>query len=162
MFQVNVHRQATAIFNEFFYYAAMLQSMVDADHHVIFSFRLPPVLLLHVEPGVWPRSPRGCAVVVAPDGLVTITSVDHLQSYACDQVLRLARQFLAASVKYPPLTSIDAELSAPYCRDRPVQFKISLGAKVSIAQTSTTPLLAASEAPGPKPFGRRGLRLAAG
>jgi hypothetical protein len=130
---------------------------MSASHHVVFKFRLPPVLLLHAEPGIWPRSPRGCTVVMTEDGAVTVTSVDHSQTYA--------GAFLRASVRDAPATMLTAELDAPYCRERPVQFQISLGARVSIAQTEVRPYLADNDGGILPPAPRRArprLRLAAG
>jgi len=116
--------------------------MLPSDrHHVVFQFRLPPVLLLHAQPGLWPRAPRGASVDVGEDGAVVVTSYDHLETYARDQVLRVACAYLRACVRNAPPVTIRATLSAPSCRQRPVGYAISLGAKVSIAETNARPVV---------------------
>lgn len=109
---------------------------MDARHHVIFSFALPPALLLHAEPGVWPRSPRGCTVTVGTAGAIEVRSVDHSVSYATDQVLRVAAAYLRATVRNAPPLALHGVLSSPHTRrggaDRPACYSIVLGARVAI------------------------------
>jgi hypothetical protein len=118
--------------------------MSDRTHHVVLRFRLPPVLLLHAEPGLWPRSPRGGDLVLLADGAVTVTSQDHHESYGVDQVRRVALQWLRATVRNAPPTSIAATLSSPSLRrrrgpDGHEVYAIVIGAKVSIARTDERP-----------------------
>ncbi len=115
--------------------------MDHRDHHVILAFRLPSALLLHAAPGIWPRSPRGCTVEVAADGSITVTSFDRHESYATEQVQRVAIAFLRATVRDAPPTAIAAALSAPSTRARWLGYAITLGAKVSIAQTAVKPVI---------------------
>lgn len=123
--------------------------MSSTAHHVVFQFRLPPVLLLHAQPGFWPRAPRGASVNVAGDGRITVTSVDRSEIYARAQVQRVAAAWLRESVRHQAPRAIAATLSAPSCREAPERYAIALDARVSIAKTAEAPLVAgAAPAPG--------------
>jgi hypothetical protein len=117
-------------------------------HHVTFRFRLPPALMLRAPVGAWLRAPRGVSVDVSADGAVIVTSVDHHETYARDQVVKTAARFLGSIDADVPMTSLPASLSAPTCRARPEIYAIALGAKVSIARTERAPHLHAG-APRP-------------
>jgi hypothetical protein len=116
--------------------------MSDA-HHVVMRFRLPPALLLRAPVGLWERSPRGVIVAVASDGAVTVTGIDHSETFAEQQVLRTAAKFLRAIDARTCPVGFAATLSAPSCRRRPRGYAISFGAKVSIARSDFAPTLAA-------------------
>jgi len=114
-------------------------------HHVTFRFRLPPTLMLRAPVGAWPRAPRGASVDVAADGAVVVTSVDRHETYARDQVIKVAARFLGLIDADVPMTALPASLSAPSCRARPEIYAIALGAKVSIARTDRAPHLERGE-----------------
>ena len=105
---------------------------------MIFRFRLPPALLLGAPLGIWPRSTRATVLRVGEDGSITVTSVDHHESYGRDQVLKLAAAFLRAVDRNVPPTVLAATLEAPSTRDRglgyPARYSIALGAAVSITR----------------------------
>jgi|SRR5579864_5554141 len=137
--------------------------MVTALHHVVFRFQLPPVLLLHVQSGLWPLAPRGSTVEVTAAGEVTVTSFDHSERYGRDQVLRLTVAFLRSSVREAPPLSVPGVLCAPSCRERPEQHVITLGAKVSISPTRWAPVTETDALSlTPPRRGYRGLHLASG
>ena len=107
---------------------------MDGSHHVVFRFRLPPVLMLRAEPGEWPRTARGVTLHVKPDGAIAVTSIDHSETFGRRQVLGTAARFLRAIEADAPMTTLAAELSAPSCRARPERYTIALGARVSITR----------------------------
>jgi hypothetical protein len=114
---------------------------VMGDHHVRFSFQLPPALLLLAPVGRWPKAPRGCSLCVDDDGSVVVTSIDGSQAYAHDQVMQLTMTFLKSLRAITPHV-ITGTMSAPYCRERPEVYSISFGARVSIARTRDRPMVA--------------------
>jgi hypothetical protein len=122
-----------------------------ASHHVTFRFRLPPVLMLRAPLGFWPRCPRGVTLDVGEDGNVLVTSVDHHMSYAVDQVQKVAGRFLSSIGADVPMTTLQAFLSTPETRRRPItdpaRYSIALGAEVSITRVliEERPVLVAAE-----------------
>jgi len=104
--------------------------------YVTFEFRLPAVLLLRAQPGPWPRAPRGARLDVARDGNVVVTSLDHSETYARNQVLKVASAFLRETDDRIAAHLIIATLY-PSNGDRPQRHCIALGARVSITPTST-------------------------
>ena len=112
---------------------------------VCFLFRLPPVLLVGVTFGAWPRAPRGCTLEVEGNGAVTVSCSDGLETYAVDQVLATAASFLREIDRNAPPTMMPARLVFPRGRGSSVAYAISIGARVSIARTAFAPILAAAK-----------------
>lgn len=110
-----------------------------SDHRVCFRFQLPPDLFLRAPVGLWPRSKQGCLVVVEADGAVTITSFDRHLTFACEQVCTMASAFLRSLGRSSLPRAFAATLDGPHCRTRPIDYAISLDARVSIARTRDKP-----------------------
>jgi len=110
-----------------------------ARSYVNFRFRLPDALLLRAPVGEWPRAPRGARLEVGAGGAVTVTSYDSHESFAREQVLRLAASFLRAIDSDVPPTVLPATLGNG---EREQCYAIALGAKVSISRASEAPLVA--------------------
>lgn len=108
-------------------------------------FRLPPVLMRGVPIGVWPRAPRNCRLEVEACGTVTVACADALESYATDQVLKTAAAFLRDIDRAAPPTALPACLTPRAGRGAPVAYAISLGSRVSIAQTAFAPVIAEAQ-----------------
>ena len=104
-------------------------------HHVVFRFRLPPVLMLRAPLGAWRRAPRAVTLDVGADAVVNVVGHDRLETFARKQVLSTTMAFLRAVDRNVPPMVLEATLSAPSCRERPEYYGISLGAAVSIART---------------------------
>lgn len=104
--------------------------------YVRFEFRLPLVLMLCASPGPWPRAPRGCALDVARDGKVVVTSFDHHETYARKQVLKLAAAFLRSVDDKTATMELLATLH-PANGDSALRYSIVLGASVAITPTFT-------------------------
>jgi hypothetical protein len=112
--------------------------------NVTFEFRLPPALMLLAQPGDWNRSPRGAVLNVGRDGSVAVTSFDRHESFARNQVLKVAAAFLR---------TVDDRLTAhlliatlfPGNGDRAIRYSIALGARVSITPTLTQAELIAGD-----------------
>ncbi len=114
--------------------------------YVTFRFRLPLVLMLAAQPGAWPRAPRGAALDIDRDGSIVVTSFDHLETYAREQVLRLARSFLREVDDKTACIEIPAMLY-PSNGDRPIRYSIALNAKIAITPTFTQAALIEGHAP---------------
>ena len=113
--------------------------------YVTFEFRLPLVLMLCAQPGPWPRAPRGCALDVARDGRVVVTSFDVHESYARKQVLRLAASFLRSVDDKTATMELIATLF-PANGDCAIRHSIVLGASVAITPTFTQAALIEGDA----------------
>lgn len=111
---------------------------------VTFRFRLPLVLMLAAQPGLWPRSPRGGEILVDRDGSVLVRSFDRSETYAREQVLRLARAFLREVDDKTACIEIPAMLY-PSNGDNPIRYSIALNAKIAITPTLTQAALIEGE-----------------
>jgi hypothetical protein len=112
------------------------------DHRTTFTFTLPvDQMLLPVVSGRWQMT-RGCSVEVAANGAVTVTSIDGSETYARREVQKAARDYLKSLPRLQEPATLTAYLSAPNCRGRPEPFQIVMDAKISIADTRWTPLVA--------------------
>ena len=119
--------------------------MAATRPYVTFRFRLPLVLMLSAQPGAWPRAPRGGMLEVDRDGSIIVTSFDHSETYAREQVLRLARSFLREVDDKTACIEIPAMLY-PSNGDRPIRYSIALNAKIAITPTFTQAALIEGEA----------------
>jgi hypothetical protein len=107
-------------------------------NRVRFSFALSGLLLERAPIGSWPRAPRGVRLEVRRDGAVEVTCINGSELHARDLVIATAGAFVR-SIDHAPPTSIAAVLR---CGDRRIlRYAITLGARVSIAQSNERPVM---------------------
>jgi hypothetical protein len=119
-------------------YCAGVQAPPQREPTVAFLFQLPPALLLRVQPGRWMPTLHGVRLDVAGDGEVTIGGFDLMETYAADQVMEQARQFLDCVVPRAEAATVPETIAAQLVygsrADRPEHFQIICNARVAIAQ----------------------------
>lgn len=106
----------------------------------IFRFTLPAALLACAPRGEWPGAPHGASLHVGLTGDVRVTCRNFSETYARARVQTAAAAFLRAISADAPMMTIAAEL-VPGNGDAPIQFSVSLGARVVIARTAEAPAL---------------------
>jgi|ERR1700683_2283069 len=108
---------------------------------VLFSFRLPPALLMRARLGDWQRAEPGVVVHVGPSGEVRISARNGSELYARRLATRAAATLLRELGTDRPTLIPDATMVRGN-GEREIRYAIAIGSQVVISRAIDTPELA--------------------